>query len=705
MRAEPPTTAQPPAARVSVDAASVPDAAGESAAVGGTGAADRTGAAGRTSAAGGSAAVDPARPARATGAPAMGAGDDPPSWALLPEILQRRAALDPSRRAYVFIDEHGTETAVLSYGDLHTRALATAAELARCCAPGDRALLIFPPGLEFIVGFFACLYARVIAVPLNLPRRSGPTAAGVIARDCAPSAALTTGATLADARAALEPAPGPGTSAAIPPESTGPASGGLVPAGLASDGLAPTGLASQGLGPAESGVSGLESVLDDLGGRALRWLTVDEPSGERAGPVAAAFRPLPAAPEEIAFLQYTSGSTADPKGVMVSHGNLRANERMIRDAFGHDADSTVVGWAPFFHDQGLIGNVLQPLHAGATSVLMSPLTFARWPLSWLSAISKYRAHTSGGPNFAFDACVARAARADLRGLDLSSWRVAFNGAEPIRAETLRRFAEAFAPYGFRPDALYPCYGLAEATLLVTGSRKGRGPRTLTVDPGELGRERYTPAAGDQGQLLAGSGLTVPPADVRIVDDATGLPCAPDRVGEIWVSGPHVAQGYWGRPDATEATFGGRLADDPDRRYLRTGDLGFIADGELYVVGRIKDLVIIRGRNYYPQDIEDTVASSHPALRPVGCAAFSVSATGGGEQLVVIQEVKPGEATRAGADDIVGAIRAAVIREHQVTIGNLMLTLPGQLQKTSSGKIMRSAARKRYLEAGFREWSA
>ena len=274
---------------------------------------------------------------------------------------------------------------------------------------------------------------------------------------------------------------------------------------------------------------------------------------------------------------------------------------------------------------------------------------------------------------------------------------------------MRRFAETFAPYGFRPDALYPCYGLAEATLLVTGSRKGRGPRSVAADPAELGRERYVPAPDGRGQLLAGSGLAAPSAesgaDVRIVGPATGVPCATDRVGEIWVAGPHVAQGYWGRPRTSEATFGGKLPSDHGRRYLRTGDLGFIADGELYVVGRLKDLVIIRGRNYYPQDIEHTVASSHPALRPGGCAAFSVSAAGGGEHLVVVQEVKPGEGTRAGAEDIAGAIRAAVIHEHQVAVGDLVLTLPGQLQKTSSGKIMRSAARKRYLEAGFKAWQA
>jgi acyl-CoA synthetase (AMP-forming)/AMP-acid ligase II len=277
----------------------------------------------------------------------------------------------------------------------------------------------------------------------------------------------------------------------------------------------------------------------------------------------------------------------------------------------------------------------------------------------------------------------------VTGLDLSSWKVAFNGAEPIRPATLRRFAETFGPHGFAAEAMYPCYGLAEATLMVTGSGKGRGPRTL---------------AADEGRTLAGCGTALPGEDVRVVDPASGLRRPPGQVGEIWVAGPHVARGYWRRPDATAATFGARCADAPGHRYLRTGDLGFIADGELYVAGRLKDLIIIRGRNYYPPDIEETVSSAHPALRAAACAAFSVPTAEGGEQIVVIQEVKPGDAARAGADGITGAIRAAVIRDHQVATGDLVLTLPGQVPKTSSGKIMRAAARDRYLAAGFQAWA-
>jgi acyl-CoA synthetase (AMP-forming)/AMP-acid ligase II len=445
----------------------------------------------------------------------------------------------------------------------------------------------------------------------------------------------------------------------------------------------------------------------------MHWITVEQPGDPSACSLDPDFQPTSPAADAIAFLQYTSGSTADPKGVMVSQGNVSSNERMIQRAFGHDQDSTVVGWAPFFHDQGLIGNVLQPPCAGATSILMSPMTFVRWPLRWLAAISRYRAHTSGGPNFAFDACAERAARVDIPGLDLSSWKIAFNGAEPIRPETLRRFSRVFAPYGFRPEAFYPCYGIAEATLFVSGSRKCRGPRLLEADAEELRRGRYAPARDGSGQTLVGSGLISVPEwqeseepegpDVQIVDPETGHPRAAGQVGEIWVAGPHVAQGYWRHPEATAASFHAALRNEPGRRYLRTGDLGFVADGELYVAGRLKDLVIIRGRNYYPQDIEHTVQSAHPALRPTGCAAFSVAGTLG-ERLVVVQEVKPREALLADVASIVSDIRAAVIRDYQLAVSDLVLTLPGQLQKTSSGKIMRAAARRRYLEAGFRVWA-
>ncbi|MGQ4601412.1 AMP-binding protein [Nocardia sp. R6R-6] len=560
--------------------------------------------------------------------------------ALLPDILQRRAAGEPNRTAYVFLDENGVEAAALTYRELHERSMAVAQELVSRCAPGDRALLVFPQSLDFVVAYFGCLYARVIAVPVNPPRhKKVQDATRAIAADCRPIAVLTLGAMIETLSPVLEP-------------------------------VCPV----------------------------RHWLAVDDvpPAGTDATPPTADL-------DSVAFLQYTSGSTAVPKGVMVTHRNTMANEEMIRRAFGHDRDSTVVGWAPFFHDQGLIGNVLQPLYVGATSILMSPMTFIRRPLLWLETISRYRAHTSGGPNFAFDACVARAVAGQLPELDLSSWKVAFNGAEPIRAETLTRFAEIFAPYGFDARALYPCYGLAEATLLVTGSRKGHGPVTLDMNPRALGDGNYAGGATDRARTRAGSGRVLPNEELRIVDPETGQVCPPDRIGEIWVSGDHVAQGYWEKPEASADTFQARCADDPARTYLRTGDLGVLVDGELFVVGRLTDVIIIRGRNYYPHDIEHTVQAAHPALRAGGGAAFSVPGHGG-EKLVVVQEIKREHPPEADVMDIIGAIRAAVVQEHEIALGAVVLTPAGQVQKTSSGKVMRAAARKRYLADGFAVWS-
>ncbi|MBF6338586.1 fatty acyl-AMP ligase [Nocardia abscessus] len=563
-----------------------------------------------------------------------------PPTILLPDILERRAASEPDRTAYLFLDEKGSETTTLTYRELRERALVVARELGSRCARGDRALLIFPQSPEFLVAYFGCLYAGVVAVPVNPPRRGKvQDATRSIAADCGPVAVLTLDALLETLRPALEPIC-------------------AAPQWIAVDGMPATGADGT---PAAAGL------------------------------------------DSIAFLQYTSGSTAAPKGVMVTHRNLMANEEMIRQAFGHDRRSTVVGWAPFFHDQGLIGNVLQPLYVGATSILMSPATFVRRPLLWLEAISRYRAHTSGGPNFAFDACVARAATGQVPALDLSSWKVAFNGAEPIRAETMTRFAETFAPYGFDARALYPCYGLAEATLLVAGSAKGRGPVTLDVDTEALERGYYAEVVTDRVRTLAGSGRVLRKEHLRIVDPDTGQLCPPDRIGEIWVSGEHVAQGYWRNSEATAATFHARCADDSGRTYLRTGDLGVLVDGELYVVGRLKDVVIVRGRNYYPQDIEHTAQGAHPALRAGGGAAFSVPGRDG-EKLVVVQEVKREHAPETDTADIVGAIKAAVLQEHELAISDVVLTPAGQVQKTSSGKTMRAAARKRYLAGGFEIWS-
>lgn len=544
------------------------------------------------------------------------------------EVLRTRARETPDRRAFVFLDDHGAESAALTYGGLHARARTVAARLRHYTTPGDRALLLFAPGLDFLAAFFGCLEAGVIAVPVAPPRRGRvQDATRSIVADAGPAVMLVDATTASDAR---------GTIA-----------------------------------------------------RDLPWLEV----GDAVDPAAEIVDEGPADPATPAFLQYTSGSTSAPKGVVVTHGNLAANEEMIRRAFSHDECSTFVGWAPLFHDQGLIGNVLQPLQLGTLAVLMAPATFIRRPLAWPEAVSRYRARTSGGPDFAFAACAAAAERSGLpEGLDLSCWTVAFDGAEPLRASTLRRFAEVFAPAGFDPGALYPCYGLAEATLLVTASRPGRGPRLLDADPEALTRGLVVPGTG---RTLVGSGEVLDDERVRIVDPDTGRECGPGAIGEIRVTGGHVTAGYWRNPDATAAAF----ADGE----LRTGDLGALVDGELYVVGRRSDVIVVRGRNHHPGDIEATVLGAHPALAPAGPATTAAvglpDTEGGGERVVVVQEIRPGPGwSESGPDEaaMTTAIRAAVLREHDLALAAVVLTRPGALPRTSSGKIRRRATRELHL---------
>ena len=533
--------------------------------------------------------------------------------ATLTSLLGFRAAEQPEREAYVFLSdagEHaGEKTAArLTWGELDRRARAIAIALRESLQPGDRALLLYPPGLEFVAAFFGCLQAGVVAVPAYPPRLHdrSQTRLRAIARDAEPRAALTTSAILA---------------------------------ALA------------------------ESPLPELA--AVRWIATEGLAGSGTE------LPEPD-PESVAFLQYTSGSTATPKGVMVTHANLVHNERMIGEAFDQDESSVVVGWLPLYHDMGLIGNVLQPLHAGARCVLMSPVAFLQRPRRWLEAVSRYRGTTSGGPNFAYELCVRRIPPEQREGLDLSSWRAAFNGAEPVRAETMERFAEAFAPCGFRAEAFYPCYGLAEATLFVTGEDAGRPPRVED--------RRVSCGRAWGGQRIA------------VVDPEAGIELPPGLEGEIWVEGPSVARGYWRNPEATERDFHARLAGG-EGPFLRTGDLGLLRGGELYVTGRIKDLIILRGRNHYPQDIELTAERSHPDLRPGGGAAFSVDVMGE-ERLVVVQEVE--RRRRSGLEELSEAVRRAVAEEHEVQVHEVVLVRAGTVPKTSSGKVQRRLCREHYL---------
>ncbi|HEX4959209.1 MAG TPA: amino acid adenylation domain-containing protein, partial [Thermoanaerobaculia bacterium] len=539
-------------------------------------------------------------------------------------MLRARAEERAGQVAFTFLADGEGEAARLTYEGLDAQARAVATVLRETVRPGERALLLYPPGLDFIAAFFGCLYAGVVAVPAYPPRPHdrSQTRLRAIARDAEPRVALTTRPVLA-------------------------------------------------------AVAALLGVAPELA--ALRWIATDGLPADGEGDFS---EPDPHA---LAFLQYTSGSTAEPKGVEVTHANLLHNERMIGAAFGQDERSVVVGWLPLYHDMGLIGNVLQPLHAGGRCVLMSPVAFLQRPLRWLEAISRYRATTSGGPNFAYELCVRKATPEALAGLDLASWQVAFNGAEPVRAETLERFAATFAPCGFRPEAFYLCYGLAEATLFVSGGARGSRPRT----------EEWPPKAQDARPVVS---CGHPWLDQRlaIADPETGEERPPGEEGEVWIAGPSVARGYWQNAEATARDFNAFLLTGTGSRegpFLRTGDLGFLAGGELYVTGRQKDLVILRGRNHYPQDLERTAEGSHPDLRPGGSAAFAVEA-GGEERLVIALEVE--RRRRDAFEEVAEKVRQAVAREHEVQVWEVVVLRAGSLPKTSSGKVQRNLCRRLYL---------
>ncbi|HEX8272004.1 MAG TPA: non-ribosomal peptide synthase/polyketide synthase, partial [Longimicrobiaceae bacterium] len=557
-----------------------------------------------------------------------------PSSSLV-DLLRLRADEDPDRRAYTFLLNGESEEGHVTRGELDLRARAVAARLQALGARGERALLLYPPGLEYVAALFGCFYAGVVAVPAYPPRRNKPDPRlRSIVEDCAPTLALTTRELLGEAERLC----------AHTPE------------------LAP-----------------------------LRWLATEDITVDEA----AGWRDPRAGADDVAFLQYTSGSTAAPKGVMVGHGNLLHNLGVIEELAGYTPETRSVIWLPPYHDMGLIGGILQPLFTGYWAALFSPVAFIQRPARWLEAISRYRATSSGGPNFAYELCVHAVRPEERAGLDLSRWEIAFNGAEPVRAETLRAFAETFAPCGFRARASYPCYGLAEATLMVTGSRPAEPPVELSVDPEALGEGTVREAEPDGRYRLVGSGRSAPSQRVIVVDPATLRECPPDRVGEVWVQGPSVARGYWGRPAETAETFGGRLADTGEGPFLRTGDLGFLrGDGELFITGRLKDLVIVRGRNHYPQDVEQTALRSHPGLRAGSGAAFSVE-QGGEERLVVVQEVSR-RAAGLDVEEVAAAIRRAVAAEHGVQVHAVAVVKPGGIPRTTSGKVQRRACRARFL---------
>ncbi|MBS0307894.1 MAG: amino acid adenylation domain-containing protein, partial [Proteobacteria bacterium] len=557
----------------------------------------------------------------------------------LVDLLSWRATVQPDAVAFRFLSypADGVAVETLTYQQLDTRARQTAAALLKLCQPGDRALMLYPSGLDFISAWLGCLYAGVIAVPGYPPKRNQKLGRlKALVQNCQARVALTDTQT----RQIAEPQ---------------------------------------------------FAAVEEL--QSLAWVITDALVEEAAEGLSL---PLVQA-DDIAFLQYTSGSTGDPKGVMVSHGNLLANSRSIYEAMGHGPETVVVGWLPLFHDMGLIGNVLQPIYAGIPSTLMAPASFLQRPLRWLEAITQYKATTSGGPNFAYDLCVSSIKDEDLAQLDLRSLKVAFNGAEPIRPDTLRAFSQKFAVCGFNPAAHYACYGMAETTLLITGVEPGKGGRTTCFDEAQLKQNRAVPVAAGSSAAheLVSCGHARGEQGVLIVNPETMQRCADGEIGEIWVKGDSNAKGYWQRPEATTATFAAYTADSKDGPLLRTGDLGFLHAGELYIAGRLKDVVIIRGMNHYPQDIELTAFDSHEAFMPNGAAVFTVE-EGGEEQLVVVLEVRRTHLRSFDPDALARALQQAVVLNHELQVQSIVFIKPGQLPKTSSGKVQRQACKRMYL---------
>jgi acyl-CoA synthetase (AMP-forming)/AMP-acid ligase II len=557
----------------------------------------------------------------------------------LVEILRRRSDATPDVPAFLYLTDGELEGPRCTYASLDRMARAIAVVLRESAEPGDRALLLYEPGLEFLTAFFACWYAGLVPVPACPARRRARNWRPLesIATDCRPRLSLTT-ARLAANQAAV-----------------------------------------------------LDALTPDLH---LQWVATDQIDESHAG----RWREPGVGRDAVALLQYTSGSTAAPKGVVVTHANLLQNESLIETAFAHPSPGCGVCWLPHYHDMGLVGFILQTVFRGARTVLLPSAVVAQRPFLWLKAVSRYRAHVSGGPNFAYDLCVQRIAAEQRSALDLRDWAIAVVGSEPVSARTLGTFTEAFTPCGFGPEAFYPCYGLAEATLFVTGGATASPPVTRSVRADALEEGNVVPAPpGAAGtRTLVGCGRPWGGQDVAIVDPRDRTRCPEDRVGEVWVHGPSVARGYWNRPGETEQTFAARLEGGPGP-FLRTGDLGFVQGGELFVTGRLKDLLVIHGRNHYPQDIEATVQGVHPALREGGGAAFETGPDGE-PRLVIVQELDRHQGRQADLARLARDVRQAVAAQHELRVHDLWFLEPGALPRTSSGKVRRHACRTGY-EAG------
>ena len=567
-------------------------------------------------------------------------------YSTVADVLLHRATNEPEKIAYTFLVDGENESGAITYKDLDLQARAIAAQLQTKIKQGDCALLVYPytAGLEFIAAFMGCLYAGVIAVT-DYPRRHIKSLSQYQERINSSQASiiLTTQDFVDHVKSQL----------------------------LTHPHLAPK----------------LEI---------LPWIASDRVDLS----LASNWQQPKINSDTLAFLQYTSGSTGVPKGVMVSHGNILHNSEVINRSFVNHLDTRVLMWLPMFHDMGLIGGVMQPLYTGLHGMLMSPIALAQNPFMWLQAISRYRITTSGGPNFAYDLLCQKVTPEQRATLDLSSWELAFSGAEPVRAETLAKFAQLYEPCGFKKEVFYPCYGMAEATLFISGGDAAQYPTVIYVDGAALAEDRIVTVSPDKpnAKSVVSCGRGWLGDKIIIVDPESLTQCSSDRVGEIWVKGKGVGLGYWQKTEETERTFNAYLADTKEGPFLRTSDLGFINNGELFITGRIKDMMILWGRNHYPQHIEETVESCHPALRPNHGAAFAIEVNGE-DQLVVAHEVNRSyirNLNGANVAEIVVAIRKSVGEQNMANVYAVALLKTASIPKTSSGKIQRRACQSKYL---------
>lgn len=575
------------------------------------------------------------------------------------EHLRYRASQTPEKVAYIFLSDNGSKETPITYEQLDLRARALAVKIQQSILPGDRVLLLYPSGIEYLVGFFACLYAGVIAVPAYPPvsmqiKRVLPRLRALIL-DAKPKALLTVSSVKESLRTAS---------------------------------------------------------IDTSFFNQLSCITTDSLDTS----FATTWCMPDISGDDVAFLQYTSGSTSTPKGVMVTHHNLLSNHRMIQDAIQQPVDAPSVSWLPLFHDMGLIYIALQAVYVGTPCVLMSPMSFLLKPIRWLEAISRFRAYNSAAPNFAYDLCVQKITPEQRDTLDLSCWKIVANGSEPIRYTTLERFTEFFEPCGFQQSAWFPAYGLAEATVFVSGLKESRALKNRVVNATVIEHQSTgttATLADPLSKLIKCGSTTWQDQRVLIVDPQTFRPCSPGQLGEIWVAGSHIAKGYWENPQATQQTFQAVLHTG-EGPFLRTGDLGFLIDDEIIIAGRYKDLIIIEGINHYPQDVEYTVEQSHMGLRSNGSAAFSIEVDNK-ERLVIVAEVdrRYGRSTKgevdkmahykAITDEITRSIRRAVTEYHALQVYKVLLIESGSLFKTSSGKVQRQACRGAFINQEFIPW--